>query len=58
MIVPDVNLLLYAYDASNPLHSEAVHSSDADFSRFREVSWFNPLTGERNKPLSEKRRPR
>ena len=23
MIVPDVNLLLYAYDASNPFHSEA-----------------------------------
>ena len=156
MIVPDVNLLLYAYDASNPFHSEAakwwseclsgdepvglpsvvlfgylristnrkifqnpltvtqasqhikswlsqrnarllepgpnhveqtlallndlgsagnlvtdaqiaalaianegvVHTADADFRRFSDVSWFNPLTGERSEAVSKKRRPR
>lgn len=32
MIVPDINLLLYAYDSESPFHAKA-------------AGWFNPITG-------------
>ncbi len=58
MIVPDINLLVYAYDsvgtggnlcsdaviaALAEEHGGRVHSTDADFARFSGVSWCNPL---------------
>lgn len=35
-----------------------VHTADADFNRFRDVFWFNPLTDESNKPVPGPSRPR
>ena len=53
------NLVTDAQIASLAIANQAiVHTADADFSRFRDVLWFNPLTGDRNKPVSKKRRPR
>ena len=48
MIVPDINLLLYAYDLDS-----AFHTNDTDFMRFSGLRWFNPLTGAANAKLSK-----
>ena len=40
MIVPDVNLLIYAHNDMAPDH-------DGDFARFGGLRWRNPLLGGR-----------
>jgi len=57
MIIPDINLLLYAYDSTSPFHAQAsawwqtclsgavLHTADADFVRFQNLRWLNPITG-------------
>lgn len=58
MIIPDVNLLVYAYNSDAPFHpadahiaalaietQAVVHSNDSDFSRFPGLRWINPLAG-------------
>jgi predicted nucleic acid-binding protein len=53
VILPDANLLLYAYDSASPFHAQlaslalryraVVHTADSDFARFADVRWYNPL---------------
>jgi predicted nucleic acid-binding protein len=49
VIVPDINLLVYAYNADAPDHERArtwweeTLSDDPDFSRFPGLRWSNPL---------------
>ncbi len=52
MIIPDVNLLVFAYDSSSPHHAAAARwwqqcmtGNDSDFLRFPGIRWHNPLTG-------------
>ena len=53
MIIPDINLLVYAYNSDAPFHDAALaietqselHSNDSDFSRFSGLRWRNPLKG-------------
>ena len=50
MIIPDINLLIYAHTdaqlaALAAEHQATLHSCDADFSRFPGLRWHNPLTG-------------
>jgi len=53
MILPDANLILYAYDLDSPFHGVAAdwwtkclsNTAETDFQRFPGVAWFNPITG-------------
>jgi hypothetical protein len=49
VIVPDINLLLYAHDSSSPFlamdHDAVLPTADTDFVRFQGLRWFNPITG-------------
>ena len=38
VILPDINLLTYAYNEDSELHS-----NDADFARFSGLTWRNPI---------------
>ena len=38
MILPDVNLLVYAIE-----HAGTLYSNDGDFGRFEGLRWKNPL---------------
>ncbi len=54
MIVPDVNLLIYAETqiAALALQEKAiVHSNDTDFLRFPGLRFHNPLTGKNHDTL-------
>lgn len=42
MILPDVNLLVYAYNEAIE-HQGELHSTDVDFRRFPGLRWTNPL---------------
>ncbi len=53
MIVTDAQIAALAI-----ANQASVHTADADFNRFRDLSWFNPLTGERSESVSKGRRPR
>ncbi len=35
-------------------HNATVHTADSDFCLFRDVSWFNPLTGDRGIPTPKR----
>ena len=51
MIVPDINLLIYAHNPDSPEHIAALamereaelHTNDGDFARFPGLRWRNPL---------------
>ncbi len=51
MIIPDINLLLYACVSDAQMaalamnHDGVLHTADTDFVRFQGLRWFNPITG-------------
>jgi len=47
MILPDLNLLVHAYNLDAQVHGAAKRAElhTADFTRFPGLRWSNPLTG-------------